>query len=771
MKTILLVTFLLMLPVCADDDIIFDEPLDLEEETSQKQKKPEFKIIPNNSMKRKMEAEKKEKKEKKEFKIIPNSNMKRKMAEEKEKENQEEDVVDEKWALDETVVTPNTQESKKFDQPNIIYKLDQETLQNRKMVRTLPEALKETPGVMVQKTAHGQGSPFIRGFTGFRTLLLIDGVRLNNSIFREGPNQYWNTVDFLAIKSLEVVKGPGSLIYGSDAVGGVVNAITRERERYSDDSLLNTRLYYRYSSGERSHVTRAEVSGNYGYDFGFTGGIFYKRFGDLIAGGDTNELEKTGYDERGGDFKLNWFLSNHEELVFGYFGLNQNNAERTHKTIFSKSFRGTDVGDELQRRLDHDRHLTYVQYRLYDVEEFVDNATFTASWHYQQEEQDRVRANLRRDVQGITTNTVGLNARLASDLGFGTLVYGGEYYRDFVRSFREDFNADGSFRGRRIQGPVGDDATYDLLGAYVQLELPVFDQLTIIPGVRYTHAWLEANEVEDPVTGDAVSIEDDWGGFVGSLKFVWALNENWHIFGGVSQSFRTPNLSDVTRFDTARSNEIETPVRELDPEYFISYEIGLKAQYSNWYFQGSYYYTQIDNMIIRFPTGNIINGDVEVTKDNEGDGFVHGVELEGGFNITSDWQVFGGFAWMEGIVSTFPEANGIKKDEPIDRMQPAQGFVGLRWTHPSKKYWAEGLVTMVRGQDRLSTRDAADTERIPPGGTPGYTTYTVRAGAQITDNITVSAAIENISDKDFRVHGSGQNEPGFNGIVSVDFNY
>ncbi|MEQ1933770.1 MAG: Plug domain-containing protein [Fimbriimonadaceae bacterium] len=98
--------------------------------------------------------------------------------------------------LPELNVTARRIEAPPMRLPYLVHDIEAEELGER-LPRTLPEALRETPGVMVQKTAHGQGSPFIRGFTGFRTLLLVDGIRLNNSVFREGPNQYWNTIDSL----------------------------------------------------------------------------------------------------------------------------------------------------------------------------------------------------------------------------------------------------------------------------------------------------------------------------------------------------------------------------------------------------------------------------------------------------------------------------------------------------------------------------------------------------------------------------------------------
>ena len=123
------------------------------------------------------------------------------------------------YDLDEIVVTASRRPVEAFSEPYLINARDAENLTEVRQVRTIPDAMREIPGVMVQKTGHGQGSPYIRGFTGLRTLFLIDGIRLNNSTFRDGPNQYWNTVDAFAVQRLELVKGPSSVLYGSDAIG------------------------------------------------------------------------------------------------------------------------------------------------------------------------------------------------------------------------------------------------------------------------------------------------------------------------------------------------------------------------------------------------------------------------------------------------------------------------------------------------------------------------------------------------------------------------
>ena len=107
----------------------------------------------------------------------------------------------------------------------------------------------------------------------------------------------------------------------------------------------------------------------------------------------------------------------------------------------------------------------------------------------------------------------------------------------------------------------------------------------------------------------------------------------------------------------------------------------------------------------------------------------------------------------------------------MSRIQPTTGLVGLRWDSPQKQYWLETTVTIVDNQDRLSPRDKADTQRIPPGGTPGYTVYTLRGGVEPIQGLRMFSALENITDVDYRVHGSGQNGPGTNAILGVDWRF
>ncbi|MDY6843379.1 MAG: TonB-dependent receptor [Thermodesulfobacteriota bacterium] len=676
-------------------------------------------------------------------------------------------------ALEEICVTATRTEKDPHYIPTTVYSITREALHNEKVVRTVPEALKEIPGVMIQKTSHGQGSPFIRGFTGFRTLFMVDGIRLNNSVFREGPNQYWNTVDPLLLDKLDIVKGPSSVLYGSDAVGGVVNAFTKGPTFGNEGYSHAGRVYYRYANAEDSHVGRGEIGGSFDAKLGWILGISYKDFGDVEGGKTIGTQFKTGYNEFDGDLKLEYTLDTDSKVVFAHQNVNQDDAWRTHKTIYGISWEGTTVGNEKRRTLDQTRRLTYLAYQGKNRGAFVDNLKLTFSYHMQEEEQFRIRNDDRFDIQGFDVGTVGTCVQIDTHTFLGTWTYGLEYYHDEVSSFLRKYNADGTLNTVEVQGPVADDASYDLLGVFIQDDIALCDSFDAILGLRYTYAKADAQRVRNPQDGSVMSISDSWGTVVGSFRALYHVDTQNHykIFCGISQGFRAPNLSDLTRFDTARSNEIETAAPYLDPEKFITYETGVKTRHDCYIAQLAYFYTYIEDMIVRTPTGIIIDGDNEVTKKNSGNGFIHGIELNAEWNFLPQFTALGSFSWLEGEVDTFPTSSPQIVKEPISRLMPATGHVGIRWNSCKKNWWVEGLVTIADTQDKLSTRDKSDMQRIPPGGTPGYTIYSLRGGWKINESTVISTAIENITNKDYRIHGSGQNEPGTNFLISLEYTF
>lgn len=160
--------------------------------------------------------------------------------------------------LDPLVTTASRIEEQESDSPYTVEEITERFIEQNTR-RTLPDALQFTPGVLVQKTANGHGSPYVRGFTGRQNLLMIDGVRVNNSAWRSGPVQYWNTIDPYSIDHIELVKSQGSVLYGSDAIGGTANVFTKS-SNFQDQTdgafFTHGAAYYEY----RSAMTRTSAA-------------------------------------------------------------------------------------------------------------------------------------------------------------------------------------------------------------------------------------------------------------------------------------------------------------------------------------------------------------------------------------------------------------------------------------------------------------------------------------------------------------------------------
>jgi hemoglobin/transferrin/lactoferrin receptor protein len=692
--------------------------------------------------------------------------------------------------LDTVVVTATSRDAEIFDVPYAAHGVERERFLLQRQARTLVDALGETPGVMIQRTSYGQASPFLRGFTGFRTLTLIDGIRLNNAVFREGPNQYFATIDPLTIDRLDVVLGPSSVLYGSDAIGGTVNAITRGPEMLpwpepagggkgsvapapTANTVARGGGYYRYGTADKSHTMRGEFGLAVTPHVGIFGGVTWKDFNDVRGGDTIGRQPNTGYTDVDGDIKVVVRPNRNVDITAAFQRVEQNNVPRTHSTIFAKSFDGTVVGTDLRRDLDQLRELAYLQLEIRELAPWIERAKLSLSWQNQEETQDRIRSDGRRLLTGFQDQTFGVLLNLVSPSPIGTLSYGVEYYHDEVSSFGRSYNADGSLRAIDSRGPVADDASYDLLGIYLQDEFKIVEPLTVIAGVRYSHARAQADKV-DPNPTDDVRIgrlDKSFDAFSASLRVRLDVSRSWNFYGGVSQGFRAPNLSDFTSFELARSGELETPAPNLDPEYYTSFEIGTKARIEPWHLSlfAAYYYTLIDDQIVRFPTGRVIDGANEVTKANVGDGYTQGVEVGAEWKFYPGFTLFGNLAWTEGELDTFVGSE--LQTRPGSRIAPLTGLIGLRWNSADGKWWLEGSAALARHQDRLSPGDTADTQRIPPGGTRGYHVFTVRGGWNPCKHLKLFAACENISNEDYRTLGSGTNEPGTNFVLGGQFTF
>ena len=623
-----------------------------------------------------------------------------------------------------------------------------------KNFRTTPEIFRQIPGVLLQKTAHGQGSPYIRGFTGYQNVMLVDGIRLNNSAFRSGPNQYWNTIDPLSIERFEVIKGPSSSMYGSDGIGGTVNSITLMPEL----DATYTNIMVRGASGENSGIASFDSNLVLGDGNGLRVGGSLKNFGDLETGQGT--LENSGYDEH--TFNAKWLSQLNAEwsLTAAHFLVHQQDVPRTHRTIFSQSYAGTTIGSELQRNLDQRRELSYLRVQHSAGDSFYDEFSTTVSYHQQGESRDRIRTRNRTDFQGFDIDTLGLNVQFVNNNPESTLVYGVDVYQDKVESFssRND-----------IQGPVADDASYTSAGAFVEWRTDFTEKWQAIAGVRFDHFEVDAKKVQDPQSGEAFRLTNNWSNVATNIRLVRELEpKKSMIFAGIAQGFRAPNLSDLTRFDSARSNEFEIPSPDLDSEDYVAIEWGYRHRDISFQFDIAAYYTFIQDQILRFPTGRQNpDGEVEISKANVGDGYTTGIEASSVFRIAPEWQLSLAASYMTGKTDQFPTSTQQAERDYISRLMPLMGNVSVRYQPQQSPWYGELQLLTAARADRLSQRDIGDTDRIPLNGTPGYSVINVFGSYRFSESLSINASIENLFDKNYRIHGSGQNEVGRNFVVSL----
>jgi iron complex outermembrane receptor protein/hemoglobin/transferrin/lactoferrin receptor protein len=649
--------------------------------------------------------------------------------------------------------------------------------------RSTPDALRYVPGVWVQQTGHGQASPYVRGLTGQQVLLMFDGIRLNNGLFRQGPNQYLFTVDPNTLDRLEVVRGSASVRYGSDALGGAILATPMEPrlDLASRGWSFRPRVTLRAASADGGLGARGEAELRAGPRVAVVVGGGYRDVGLLESAGPIRDLargmrpavpfyEPDGVTQRGTGFREATFdvravvqITERLRAVAALYGYRQYDAPRTDqcppplapereclwfeeqfRTLAYAALRGDagpframDLNVSYQRgheRRRRDRPQSFVENGFVDGIDTL-GASFSA-------ETQRVRFGGERFSLGVR--------------------YGAEAWHDRVASQAWTTFTDVRITRALSRGQYVDGARYLLLGGFAEADLAAWRWLRVRAGARLAHS---AADVPADVESRSAAIDRGFTQPVGRVGLELIPATGFSLLANVDQGFRAPNLDDLTsRQQAGPGFQFENP--DLRPERSTTWELGARLRRPRIEAEAWAYATQIDDAITRAirmasecppMTPSCANAFSRFRLVNApGTTWVFGAEavvrvhLLDALLLSLTWA----WAWGEG-----PDPSGGSGRVPVSRIPPMNGTAEVRWRHARSGIYLGAGMRWALEQTRLAPSDLGDA-RIPLGGTPGYAVADLRMGWRYRNRVTVSAVIENLANTSYRVHGSSIDGPG-----------
>ncbi len=632
----------------------------------------------------------------------------------------------------------------------------------RKSARTLPEILMEEAGVFVQQTNYGSGSPIIRGLMGKQILILMDGIKVNNAIYRTGPIQYLNTIDLAMVERIEIVRGVVSVL-GSDALGGTINIITRKGSTTDLDTSTNARLSARYSTADQGIVGRAEAYGATGALRALAGAT-YRDAGDVDGGGELDAQVATGYDEIAANVFLEYALAQDKSLSFAYQVMDQDEVPRTDRIVSKANTRFDFEPQRLQ--------LATLAYQDLALGRFYDSMKLAVFWNRQDEGRLEIRPNrLQEERRFMDTDVmIGANVEMSTSVAKShRLLYGADYWSESVDSTRNDVNlSTGASAPKR--GNFTDGASYDAFAVYLQDQFTVAPWLTLVAGGRFNYYSIGGEEQSSIGT---LNLDSSDSHFTGSVNGIFHVAPGLSLLANATNGFRALNIDDISVFDE-RPEGTEIPNPGLSPERIAMYEVGVKYSVEKATAQAFVYHSRISDMLVRSAgtyeglsffdkNGNGVKESSEpnvLQRHNTGQATVQGLELEVRYRPTRSLTLFGNFTATTGDDDV--------TDQPLARIPPRFGTIGTRWSSRwATRPWIELVYHFAAAQRRLNPADITDT-RIGAGGTDGFGVVTVRTGATVRNRLRGTVILENLTDEKYKYHGSGIFRPGRQLVVALE---
>ena len=643
--------------------------------------------------------------------------------------------------LDSITINSRLVQKNKFNLP---YSLVQKNANAIKFgnYRTTPEALMGSSGVFVQKTNHGGGSAFIRGLTGNQTLLMLDGIRINNATFRYGPNQYLNNIDLYSINQIQVSKGTGSVEYGSDAIGGVIH-LHSYRPLYNQKKTWSTSTSLKYigQDMEKSNRTTVEYAQN---NFAIQSGFTLRNFGDLVGGKNVGAQSPSGYDEKGVNTIARIQLNKAGEITISSRFFIQKDVPIYHKVLL-ESFKINEIAKQ-------ERNIHAVQWEKNLQYKFLSKIKVIQSFQYSNEERESNKVNnaiYKYEKDQVNSNGTSIDF-YSNPTKKWQINSGIDYNSDKINSSLIDKNLNTGVAVNK-RGLYPNNSSYNSFSIF-NLHKIELQKWHIEAGLRYNSLGIQ---LSDTSIGE-VNIHPS--ALVGNMGISYKLNSYNLVYVSLSSGYRAPNIDDMGTLGIV-DFRYELPTKNLEPEKSLHYELGYKLNAKMLQFDFSGFYLKIKDIITRQKvTGSIINGYQVYSKQNSDASYIKGFETNIALQLNQQ------FKWSSNLTYTYGQNE--TKDEPMRRIPPLFGQQELAWKKNNTQILVQHL--FAGKQDRLAQGDKDD-NRIGSNGTPNWNAFNISLNQQFK-NIFIQLGGINLFNEKYKTHGSGIYAMGRTYSLLVQFN-
>ena len=669
-------------------------------------------------------------------------------------------------SIPEIVFAEDKDETERLLSPSKIEKIDAV-----KIFETAPstsaDALQKTGAVMIQMSQSGGGSPIIRGFEANRVLLVVDGVRLNNAIYRSGHLQNSISVSPLMLDNIDIIFGPSSVKYGSDALGGVVHYHTKSPKK---GQLWKANLLQRYTSANNGVNLYFDQSWSKG-KWGFLQAINLNRFGNLKMGAQRNhgyenwgneehitngkEQLRTAYDQVDFIQKIRFDASQHLSYKLNLQLSSTTNLNRFDQLNdlsggtpkYTEWYYGPQKRLLLSLGTEHQKKTVF-----YD--------SFNNTLSYQQLEESRNSQKLNADlIERIENVSVFANtADFIKKWDYNTLNYGIDLQHNIVRS-----SATENYNTRYADG--GSDMTS--LSVYSQYKHPFSKSSYFSVGARYSKVQLNGKFNETQSLGlpfNAVQLDND--AITASAGLKWDMGKGWESTIAASTGFRSPNVDDVTKV-FEKSGKLTVPNEDLSPEFSKNIELTINKSLGKSYLSATYYYTLLEDAIVKQAFS--LNGQDSLWYDgeylpvyantNSQDAFLFGYNAKAYIHLNKHWS------------STHTISYTYGKDESadalLDHIPPLYGKSQIDWVKNNYRLGLFAFYNAWKKAEDYSPNGSDNLDEATADGTPAWWTLNLSCSINLSDKLVAQLNVENILDVHYKTFSSGISAPGRNVILSI----